>query len=516
LYPGAHAATRPDSPAIVMATTGEVITYAQLDAEANRLSHVFRDMGLQPGDHIAFCMENQERFLAICWGAHYAGLIYTAMSSRLTTEEMAYVIDNCEAKVFITSPYKSDQAAELRDQMPQVELRLMVDSTIDGYDSYEAAIESASPEPLADRIAGTDMLYSSGTTGRPKGIIPSVPPTPLEEAGSGVGGLGAMLFGFNEESRYLSPAPLYHAAPLRFCMGIHIAGGTVFVMERFDPEDYLRLIAKHDISVSQVVPTMFVRMLKLPEETRAAYDVSSLQACIHAAAPCPVDVKRQMIEWWGPVIHEYYAGTEGNGFVYCDSEQWMAHPGTVGSAILGIIHIVGEDGEEVPVGEAGTVFFEGGSEFEYHRDPEKTADSRHPNGWSTLGDVGKVDEDGFLYLTDRKAYMIISGGVNIYPQEAENVLTMHPKVDDVAVIGVPNEDFGEEVKGVVQPVEMPADDEAAAALSRELIAYCKEQLADVKCPRTIDFRAELPRHPTGKLYKRLLKDEYWADAGRSI
>ena len=516
MHPGAHAVDRPDHPAIVMATTGEITTYRELDEEANRLSHVLRDMGLEPGDHIAFCMENHPRFLAICWGAHYAGLIYTAMSSRLTTGEMAYIIDNCSARVFITSSYKSDQAAELRDQMPDVELRLMVDSTIDGYDSYEAAIGSMSSEPLPDRIAGTDMLYSSGTTGRPKGVVPTIEPQPLEAAGTGVGGLGAMLFGFNENSRYLSPAPLYHAAPLRFCMGIHLVGGTVVVMERFDPEDYLRLIGEHRITVSQVVPTMFVRMLKLPEETRGKYGVSTLEACIHAAAPCPVDVKRRMIEWWGPVIHEYYAGTEGNGFVYCNSEQWLAHPGTVGSAILGTIHIVGEDGEEVPVGEEGTIYFEGGAEFEYHGDPEKTADSRLANGWSTLGDVGRVDEDGFLHLTDRKAYMIISGGVNIYPQEAENVLTMHPAVADVAVIGVPNEDFGEEVKGIVQPIGMPADETAASTLERELIRYCREQLADVKCPRTIDFREELPRHPTGKLYKRLLKDEYWAEAGRMI
>jgi len=516
VYPGTHAANRPDHPAIVMAGSGETISYAQLDEEANRLSNLFRSIGLQPGDHVAFCLENHPRFLAICWGAHYAGLIYTAMSSRLTTEEMAYIIENCEARVFITSPYKAEQAEVLRDQMPEVELRLMVDSVIDGYDSYEEAIAAASPEPLADRVAGRDMLYSSGTTGRPKGVLPTVEPEPLETAGSGVGGLGALLFGFCETSRYLSPAPLYHAAPLRFCMGIHMSGGTVVVMERFDPEEYLRLVEDHQITVSQVVPTMFVRMLKLDESVRQAYDVSSLQACIHAAAPCPVDVKRQMIDWWGPVIHEYYAGTEGNGFVYCNSEQWLAHPGTVGSAVLGILHICDDDGHEVAVGEEGTVYFESETAFEYHGDPEKTAGSRLANGWSTLGDVGRVDDDGFLYLTDRKAYMIISGGVNIYPQEAENILTMHPKVADVAVIGVPNDDFGEEVKGVVQPVTMPADDAAAAQLAAELIAYCKTHLADVKCPRTIDFREELPRHPTGKLYKRLLKDEYWAAAGRSI
>jgi len=261
------------------------------------------------------------------------------------------------------------------------------------------------------------------------------------------------------------------------------------------------------VTHTQVVPTMFIKMLKLPAEVRARYDVSSLQMCVHAAAPCPVAVKEQMIEWWGPVIHEYYAGTEGNGFVYCNADAWLAHKGTVGQALVGTIHICDESGEELPVGEEGTIYFADGAEFEYHNDPEKTASSRNASGWSTLGDIGRLDADGFLYLTDRKAYMIISGGVNIYPQEAENVLAMHPKVFDVAVIGVPNEDFGEEVKAVVQPTD-PAD--AGPELARELIAFCREHLADVKCPRTVDFRDELPRHPTGKLYKRLLKDEYWA------
>jgi acyl-CoA synthetase (AMP-forming)/AMP-acid ligase II len=316
-----------------------------------------------------------------------------------------------------------------------------------------------------------------------------------------------MLFGMTDDKIYLSPAPLYHAAPLRFCMGTHSNGATVVVMERFDPEEFLAAVETYRITHTQVVPTMFVRMLKLDEEVRNSYDVSSLEMCVHAAAPCPVAVKEQMIEWWGPVIHEYYAGTEGNGFVYCNSEMWLSHKGTVGIPINCTVHIVGEDGEEVSgPGEEGTVYFEGGSEFEYHGDESKTAESRHPKGWSTLGDVGKLDEDGFLYLTDRKAYMIISGGVNIYPQEAENVLTMHPKVFDVAVIGVPNADFGEEVKAVVQVAEGV---EPSEQLARELIAFCKEHLADVKCPRTVDFRPELPRHPTGKLYKRLLKDEYW-------
>jgi acyl-CoA synthetase (AMP-forming)/AMP-acid ligase II len=428
------------------------------------------------------------------------------MSSRLTTEEMAYIIDDCEAKAFITSRYKADAAAELVDQMPAVTLRLMMDGVVDGYESYEEAIAGVPAEPLPDpRAAGRDMLYSSGTTGRPKGVSTPVTGDPIETP-TAVTGLGQLLFGYREDMVYLSPAPLYHAAPLRFVHAVHQAGGTAVVMEHFDPEGFLALVERHRVTHTQVVPTMFIRMLKLPAEVRDRYDVSSLEVVIHAAAPCPVEVKEQMIGWWGPVIHEYYAGTEGNGFVYTNSENWLAHKGSVGHALLGQIHIVGDDGEEVPVGEEGTIYFSDGPQFEYHNDPEKTASSRNERGWSTLGDIGRLDEDGFLYLTDRKAFMIISGGVNIYPQEAENILSMHPKVFDVAVFGVPNADFGEEVKAVVQPADMA---DAGPALEQELIAYCREHLADVKCPRSIDFRPELPRHPTGKLYKRLLKDEYW-------
>ena len=516
MYPGSHLDSHADKPAVIMAATGAVQTFAELDAAANRFSQLLRAAGLQPGDHVALCLENHPRFFEVVWGCEYAGLIYTAASSRLNTEELTYIVNDCGARAFITSRYKAEQAAELVDATPQVELRLMLDDTIEGYESYESAVAAQPAEPLPNRVAGTDMLYSSGTTGRPKGVLPTFEPTPLEERGTGVTGLLGMLFGLDDTKTYLSPAPLYHAAPLRFCLGVHSLGATLVVMERFDAEEYLRYIQQYQATHTQVVPTMFVRMLKLPDEVRASYDVSSIECVIHAAAPCPASVKRQMIEWWGPVIHEYYAGTEGNGFVYCNSEMWLAHEGTVGTAVVGSIHIVDEDGKELPQGEVGGVYFEGGGTFEYHNDPGKTAESRHPQGWSTLGDVGYLDEDNFLYLTDRKAYMIISGGVNIYPQEAENVLTMHPKVTDVAVFGVPHDEFGEEVKAVVQPVEMPANDAARAALASELITFCRDQLADVKCPRSVDFRDELPRHPTGKLYKRLLKDEYWKAAGRSI
>jgi acyl-CoA synthetase (AMP-forming)/AMP-acid ligase II len=517
MFPGAHLETNGDKPALIMGGSGFTQTYAELDAAANRLSRLLRSAGLNPGDHIAICMENHDRYMEIIWGCHYAGLVYTAASSRLQSAELEYIINDCGARAYITSKYKADQAAEIVPTTLGVELRLMLDGTIDGYESYEAAVEAQSAEPLdEERIAGLDMLYSSGTTGMPKGISRAFPNEPLGAFNNGVSTITGLLFGVDDTKRYLSPAPFYHAAPLRFCMSMHMLGATIVAMENFDAETYLRLVDEHDITHSQVVPTMFVRMLKLDEETRAKYDVSSLECVIHAAAPCPIPTKKAIIEWFGPVVHEYYAGSEGNGFVYCNSEQWLAHEGTVGSPLNCTLHIVGEDGEEVPQGQSGTVFFEGGAEFEYHNDPEKTKSSRHPKGWSTLGDVGYVDEDGFLYLTDRKAYMIISGGVNIYPQEAENVLVTHEKVIDVAVFGVPNDDFGEEVKAVVQPREMPADEAAAQALAGELIQFCKSQIADVKCPRSIDFREELPRHPTGKLYKRILKDEYWQAAGRSI
>jgi long-chain acyl-CoA synthetase len=517
-YPGVHAASRPDAIAYrVVSADGEEIaevTYAELHERANRIAHLFRSLGLAPGDHVAFCMENHPWFLAIAWGAHYAGLYYTAISSRLTAEEIAYIVDDCGAKVYITSAYKSDVAADVAAATPLVEHRFMLDGTVPGYGAFLDAVASQSPDDLPGAVEGMDMLYSSGTTGRPKGVKVALRDVPLGTPDA-LFLLVAGLFGANPETVYLSPAPLYHAAPLRFCMQVQRAGGTVIVMQHFDAELALQLIERYEVTFGQFVPTMFVRMLKLPEEARDRYDVSSIQVAVHAAAPCPVTVKRQMIEWWGPVLHEYYAGTEGNGFVYTNSEDWLAHPGTVGKAIVGTLHIVGDDGEELPVGEAGTVYFESEANFSYHNDPEKTKESYLKEGWSTLGDVGYLDEDGFLYLTDRKAYMIITGGVNVYPQEAENVLTMHPKVLDVAVFGVPNEDFGEEVKAVVQPEQMPANDEEAAALEQELIAFCREHIADVKCPRSVDFREELPRHPTGKLYKRLLKDEYWAAAGRT-
>ena len=322
----------------------------------------------------------------------------------------------------------------------------------------------------------------------------------------------------NDGTTYLSPAPLYHAAPLRWNMAVHRVGGTTIIMEHFDAEEYLKLIEQYNVTHSQTVPTMFVRLLKLPTDVRTKYETKSLTHIFHAAAPCPVDIKQQTIAWLGPIVHEYYAGSEGNGFVYCNSEQWLAHPGTVGQSLQGVIHILDDDGNELAVGQTGTIYFESAAKFEYHNDPEKTQASKDllGRGWSTLGDIGYLDDEKYLYLTDRKAFMIIAGGVNIYPQEAENILVSHPDVIDVAVFGIPNDEFGEEVKAVVQPTVMPATPEDAKKLERILIEHCKASLASFKCPKSVDFRTELPRHPTGKLYKRLLKDEYWAAAGRSI
>jgi long-chain acyl-CoA synthetase len=506
LHPSVIAEEAPDKPAIIMAETGERMSYRALDEGSNQGAQLFRELGLKTGDGIAIFMENNIHFLEICWAAQRSGLYYTCISSRLTAGEVEYILRDCGAKVLIASHSLSKVAGELVSSLSGVKL-LMIGGTIPGFESYEDAADAMPKTRIGDEIAGLDMLYSSGTTGRPKGVRHALPGLPID-APSPLGALVAMLFGLSEDTIYLSPAPLYHAAPLRYCMAIHRIGGTVVVMEHFDAERALEFIEKYKANGSQWVPTMFVRMLKLPEDVRLKYDVSSMKSAIHAAAPCPIDVKRKMIEWWGPVLHEYYAGTEGNGFCYVNSIDWLKHPGTVGRALVGEVHICGEDGVEVATGEEGVIYFAGAAEFEYHNDKKKTAESRHPAnpGWSTLGDVGKLDADSFLYLTDRKAFMIISGGVNIYPQEAENILISHPKVADVAVIGVPNEDFGEEVKAVVQPADWA---DAGPALAEELIVFCRERLSPIKCPRTIDFDRELPRHPTGKLYKRLVRDRYW-------
>jgi acyl-CoA synthetase (AMP-forming)/AMP-acid ligase II len=506
MHPAQIAQTMPDKPAIVMAATGEKLTFRELDQRSNQGAQLFRKLGLGAGDGIAIFMENELRFLEICWAAQRAGLYFTCVSSRLTGGEVEYIVKDCGAKVFIAGNSLANVASEVAPRVDSVK-RYMVGGTVAGFESYEAATDSMPQTPIADETAGASMLYSSGTTGRPKGVRQPLSGQPLD-APSPLLGVVTMLYGINDQSIYLSPAPLYHAAPLGYSMTAHRLGATVVVMEYFDAEEALKAIERHRITASQFVPTMFVRMLKLPDEVRTHYDLSSLKAAIHAAAPCPIEVKRKMIEWWGPILFEYYAGTEGNGMCYVNSVDWLKHPGTVGKSLLSPVHICDDNGNEVPVGEEGTIYFASAAQFVYHNDPKKTKESRHPQfpEWSTLGDVGKLDSEGYLYLTDRKAFMIISGGVNIYPQEAENLIITHARVADVAIIGVPNEDFGEEVKAVVQPMDWK---DATPEFAAELMAWCRERLSPIKCPRSVDFERELPRHPTGKLYKRLIRDRYW-------
>ncbi len=504
MHPTKLAQQHPDKPAYTMAASGYSVSFAELEVTSNQAAQLFRSLGLKRGDHIAMLLENHPRFLQICFAAHRAGLYFTAISYRLQESEVEYIVDDCGARDFITSKDRQSVVDKLVGKMDNVAHAYMLDGVIAGFESWEDTVAAQPDTPIADECEGASMLYSSGTTGRPKGVLK---PLPEGEYGAEDGpNLFAMLYGANESTIYLTPAPLYHAAPLTFTMAFIMGGMSVVVMEHFEAEAALQAIEKYKITHSQWVPTMFIPMLKLDEDVRTKYDTSSLECAIHAAAPCPIKVKEQMIEWWGPIINEYYAGSEGNGFVAINSEQWLAHKGSVGQPLTAKLHIVGEDGEEVPQGEVGTIYFEGGGEFEYHNDSEKTAESRHKQGWSTLGDVGYVDEEGYLYLTDRKSFMIISGGVNIYPQETENALISHPKVTDVAVFGVPNSEFGEEVKAVVQPRDMS---EAGPELEAELIAYAKSKISHIMCPRSVDFLTELPRHPTGKLYKRLLRDQYW-------
>ncbi len=505
LYPLDMAAQLPEAVAFRMCGTGEEVTFAQLESRSNQIAHLLRASGVGINDHVAILLKNQREFLELCFGAERAGVYYTTISTRLTAGEIAFIIHNCGAKVLICGADLLATIAPLRHSLSS-ELRFFsVGIEAPGWESLEQALSGQPTVPIPDQAQGLDMLYSSGTTGQPKGVKWPRPEGPAGQRTFLVELLGR-LYGYGENCRYLSPAPLYHAAPLRHSMTTIKLGGEVSIMEQFDAEHSLALIERYRITHSQWVPTMFIRMLKLSPAQREKYDLSSLRMAVHAAAPCPIEVKQQMIQWWGPIIDEYYAGTENNGFCSITCAEWLTHPGSVGRAALGVLHICDDAGQELPVGETGLVYFSEGPDFSYHNDPQKTAQTRNAEGWSTLGDIGRVDEQGYLYLVDRKAFMIISGGVNIYPQEVEGLLVGHPKVVDVAVFGIPNSDFGEEVKAVVQLIDGA---QASPELQAELIAYCRENMADYKCPRSIDFVAELPRLPTGKLYKKLLRDPYW-------
>ncbi len=504
-HPGIYAAKTPDRPAVIMGGSGIQITFSEFEAISNRFAQLLRRSGARHGARIAIFLENHPLYLSLVWGGIRAGLRVATVATHLAPDEVDYILEDCGARILVTSPVLGDTATRLRMFGISANGRFMAGGALPGFIALEKELDSVPAHPIDDQAEGVEMLYSSGTTGRPKGVVKAFPDVPFGIAPPGHR-LMAGIFGFDESTVYLSPAPLYHAAPLLFSLRSLRFGATIVVMEKFDAESALRLIERHKVTQSQWVPTMFVRMLRLPDELRSDFDLSSLTCVIHAAAPCPVDVKRRMIDWFGKILVEYYGGSEGNGLTVIDSTEWLAHPGSVGRAAIGTVHVCGDDGEPLPVNREGVVYFADGPEFEYHNDLQKTAGSRNRHGWSTLGDIGYLDGDGYLYLTDRKANMIISGGVNIYPQEAENLLVTHPAVLDVAVIGVPDPEYGEQVKAIVQPVDMAM---AGKEFEAELVAYCRERLSHVKCPRSVDFSESLPRQENGKLYKRLLRDLYW-------
>ena len=494
---------KPDKPAVIAADTGDVITYAELESRSRRIAEMLAEVGLRTGDHVALLMDNGKRVLEIIWAAQRSGLYMTPVNWHLTADEARYIVEDCDAAVLFASASVVALATSIPTSATLLR-RFSVEGTIPGFDDLDTALARCPAETQQfEDIEGMLMLYSSGTTGRPKGILR---PLSGQRFGESSGVPPSMHEEFaGDDLVYLCSAPLYHVAPLTAAMLSQRVGGTVVVMRRFDPEEVLRLIDTYRVTHAQMVPTMFVRLLKLPPEVRARYDVTSLRYVVHTAASCPVPVKEQMIAWWGEKLWEVYAGSEGNGGCIVDSATWLLHKGTVGKPAFGNVHIVSEEGDELPPGNIGTIYFADAPGFEYHKDADKTASSVNSAGWSTLGDLGYVDDDGFVYLSDRRTDLIISGGVNIYPQEVENVLVLHPKVTDVAVIGVPDDEMGHAVKAIVQPAHGA---EAGPELATELIAYCREQIAHFKCPRSVDFDPELPRLPNGKLMKRLLTDRY--------
>lgn len=505
-HPSHFAKITPDKIAYRMARSGQVMTYRELDRSSNRYAHLLRSFGVQQGGNIALIFENRLDLMALAWAGQRGGIFYTAISTHLTVAEIAYIVNDCDATVTVLSDRFADLVPELRESCPKSRFFILGEAADPELD-WKALAAAMPDTPIADEAAGADLLYSSGTTGRPKGIVRKFKQQPVDTVIPAlmtvlcetVGGMGT-------DTVLITPAPLYHAAPLRFAMMAAMLGGTAILSEKFDAEETLALIEKWGVTHGQFVPTHFVRMLKLPADTRAKYRHDTLRAVFHAAAPCPRDVKMAMIEWWGPILNEFYAGSEANGVTFATSQDWLKYPGTVGRSLTGPLVVADEQGTELPPGKVGAIYFDSGIEFEYRNDPEKTKAAYLRPGCGTFGDIGYVNEEGFLFLSDRKAYTIISGGVNIYPQETEDLLITHPDVADAAVFGVPNEEMGEEVKAVIQLEPGVAAD---AAKAQEIIDWCRQRLSHLKVPRSIDFRTELPRTDTGKLIKRKLRDEYW-------
>jgi long-chain acyl-CoA synthetase len=496
-HPGNIARRNPDGIALIQAETGDTLSWSQLHQRAVQTANTFHRHGLRPGDAIAMCLENRFEFVSVVWAALYSGLRFTPISARLLQPEIEYILADCGARALIHSnrTLVAARAGDALDDPPWI-------INVDASDSpFDATAEEA---PVYERSEGVPMLYSSGTTGRPKGVWRAAPASPVEELQPADLAMAAV-YQIDEQSVYLSTAPLYHSAPISFLVRMNRVGSTTVIMDRFDPAAALSHIETYRVTHSQWVPTMFVRMLRLSDTERTRHDLSTHRVAVHGAAPCPVHVKEAMFEWWGPIIYEYYAGTEGVGTCLIGPDEWLTHKGSVGRSVSGPLHILDEHGTPLPAGEVGEIWFENSSQFRYLNDDDKTSESRRTDGSGTFGDLGYLDADGYLYLTDRKAFTIIAGGINVYPQEIEDVLLAHPAVVDVAVFGVANPEYGEEIKAVVQPDPAVIADESLAA---ELTEHCRTHLAAFKCPRSIDFDSELPREPNGKLMKRVLRDRY--------
>ena len=503
-YLSMHAQQSPGSTACVLAESGEQTSYATLEATTNQIAHLFRNLGLGVGDGIVVMVQNHTRFYQLFWAAHRAGLYFTPISWHSKADEAKYIIENSGAKAFVAAARFAEVAQAANQSLPNDLICLSILGAIEGFDDLEHEMQGCEERPIADETAGRELLYTSGTTGRPKGVKFPLSGQPIAETAPD--DLSYSAEGYGPGATVLAPGPLYHASPLMASRAMHRFGGRVLIVDKFDAEAILRYIETYKVTHLICVPTHFVRMLNLPDSVRKKYDVSSVKLIMHTGAPCPIETKHEMIEWFGPIIVEYYGGTERIGGAIIRSEEWLKRPGSIGRSVAGTAYVVDEsDWSVLPAGETGVLYFDAGETFSYHDDEEKTQKMHSPQGWRTLGDIGRMDEDGYIYLSDRKSNMIISGGVNIYPQEAENRLVSHPKVADAAVFGIPNEAFGEEVKAVVQP--LPGV-EAGAGLEAELIAYCKQTLAGFKCPRSIDFSDELPRMDNGKLYKQALKQRY--------
>jgi long-chain acyl-CoA synthetase len=496
-----YAAEAPDRLAVISEMGNR--TYAELNARANQVLKALRSRGVEAQSTIALVCSNRPEFVEVYEAVLRGAMRLTAINWHLTADEISYIIDDSEAAALIGDVRFADVLAPVASAVAPTVVRLAIGGEIDGFDPYEDAVTAESPDDIDDPRPGTTMLYTSGTTGRPKGVRRAIEKPPgLYRVYSKMGTAAG------ENERALCTGPLYHAAPLTISLTAPLAAGSgVVLMDGWTPEETLRLIDEHRVTTTHLVPTMFHRLLALPDDVKARYDISSLRLVVHGAAPCPVAVKQQMIDWFGPIVEEYYAATEGGG-TYVNSKEWLERPGTVGKAGAGQEVVVRDaDGNDVPTGTVGMVWLRRSKDdpFEYHRDAEKTA-SIHDGDFFTLGDMGWMDEDGYLFLSGRTAELIISGGVNIYPAEIDAVLLEHPAVADVACVGVPDEEWGEMVKAVV---ELHDGFTPSAELEQELIEFTRSRLAHFKCPRSIDFVNDLPRFETGKIYRRLVRDRYW-------